>query len=240
MFICNHLNMKVGILCLFVTIFHIHSHLIKATNPHVKHSSIKTYAQTESDSPENVSPFNLDSLADNWDELNQLARNIHECSKYIRPSNYLIITTPQHYHFVKKYAEWKKMLGHGVKIITNKQWTQSLIRSTISSNYQTDSTLFYVLFAGSISEIPAYDKNSSIKNFSDFPYAVLDNIEERPGYERSVFTGRLLVDEPSQMPTILNKLKAFILWGLTPPIFISEQLTLRFLTALVTLKIRPI
>lgn len=175
--------------------------------------------QTESDSPENVSPFNLDSLADNWDELNQLARNIHECSKYIRPSNYLIITTPQHYPFVKKYAEWKKMLGHGVKIITNKQWTQSLIRSTISSNYQADSTLFYVLFAGSISEIPAYDKNSSIKNFSDFPYAVLDNSEEKTGYERSIFTGRLLVDEPSQMPTILNKLKAFYTFGSKTPNF---------------------
>ena len=171
----------------------------------------KDLTQTESDSPENVSPFNLDSLADNWDELNQLARDVHECRKYIRPSNYLIITTPKYYNSIKNYGEWKKKLGHNVRIVTKTAWSQDLIKSTIAANYIADSALHYILLAGSINEIPATDRilygDSIDKDYSDFPYAVLYNDKTRPGYERSVFTGRLLVDYPEQMPIVLNKLR---------------------------------
>ena len=177
--------------------------------------------QTKSDSPKNVSPFSLDSLtiiSDESDELNEMARNVHECMKHIRPSNYLIITTPQHYDYIHQYAEFKKKLGHGVRIVTSQNWTQSNILNTIRSQYQADSALHYVLFAGSISEIPAMDdltpsNNEDTTNYSDFPYSVLCN----DGYERSVFTGRLLVEKREQMPNITHKLMSAYTYGYRQP-----------------------
>ena len=151
--------------------------------------------------------------------------NITNSLKHLRPSNYLIITTPSNYHAIKQYSEWKKMLGHKVQIVATENWSRQLIKSTIASCYQNDTALHYVLFAGSINDIPAaLDDLSDRKyadgpNYTDFPYAVLDSEYNGTNCDRSVYTGRLLVDSPQQMPIILNKLRNIYKLGANNPSF---------------------
>lgn len=176
------------------------------------------------------------SVTDPWWDLSTLdiqydstriLRPILECRNYIRPSNYLIITTPQNYDAIREYARWKKMLGHKCYVANSATWSVEKIKSTISHCYQTDSALHYVLFAGSVIDIPAAlheirtnaDGSTERYDYSDFPYAAFFNIGETIEYERSIYTGRLLVDDPRQMPIITNKLRSIYKLGIDDPSF---------------------
>lgn len=144
---------------------------------------------------------------------------VYECESHRRPSNYLIFTTNRYYHTINEYAEWKRMLGHRVKIYSTDKWTPDLISYAILSNYNQGIDLHYVLFAGSIDEIPA--ANSTLQNptgTSDFPYGAMEiDGMPNPGWEREIFTGRLLCDTPQEMANIVTKLKKFYKIGADNP-----------------------
>lgn len=161
--------------------------------------------------------WNNPITADNTDRM-----NIANCCKYRRPSNYLILTTPTLYSTVKEYAEWKKMLGHNVTILATEKWSRDLIKSTIKSCYQIDNALHYILFAGSITEIPAaLDDFKSFNpmgpNYTDFPYTVLDSVYTHDNCNRSFYSGRLLADNVGQMSNITNKLRNIYKLGAYSP-----------------------
>lgn len=146
---------------------------------------------------------------------------LFECREYERPSKYLILTTPRFYDIVNDYAKWKKSYGHATQVISTESWTPNLIKNTISTIYQDSVCLDYVLFAGSINEVPSisFRKNVPDRGDSDFPYAVMDSaytfetIETELPFERNVFTGRMLADTPEQMENIVYKLRHFYVNG---------------------------
>lgn len=145
-----------------------------------------------------------------------------ECREYERPSKYLILTTPRFYNIVNEYAKWKKSYGHATQVISTESWTPNLIKNTISTIYRDSVCLDYVLFAGSITELPSisFTKDAYDRGDSDFPYAVMDSaytfnfVDSVWPFERSVFTGRMLADTPEQMENIIYKLSHFYVNGI--------------------------
>lgn len=126
-------------------------------------------------------------------------------------NNYLVITTPKYERYFPPFVKWKNKLGHEVKIISREKWTTSEIVDTIKKVYNSGFSLKYVLFAGTIDEIPAENCGTY---HTDYYYACVDGPKDR---NQDVFTGRLLVDEPSEMPVILNKLMKYPTMGLDNP-----------------------
>lgn len=159
-----------------------------------------------------VPPIPVDTIPRHPFDSNLVAYKRFDNRRFLRPSNYLFVTTHDNYQAISQYARWKKMLGHNCRIVATETWSKELIKSTIDACYAADTALQYVIFAGPVTDIPAYfhefvKENGVTKrrDFSDFPYAVFNSDYESPDTERSLFTGRFLVDDPSQMWIITSK-----------------------------------
>lgn len=153
----------------------------------------------------------IDSLIDPWTFYST------ECEKYRRPSNYLMITTDYCYENVYNYAKWKKALGHEVHIATSNKWSTTQIKDTIDALASQDPYLDYVMFIGSAEEIPGYnlrDGHNFKMGMTDYPYACFNGSKER-----SLYTGRLLLNHYQQLPTILYKLRNFYSIGVDNTLF---------------------
>lgn len=161
-----------------------------------------------------IPPIPVDTIPSHPFDSTLIAHQRFDNRKFLRPSNYLFITTHENYQAISQYAQWKKMLGHNCRIVATETWSKELIKNSIDACYAADTALQYVIFAGPVTDIPAYLHDFVVKegvskrrDFSDFPYALFDSQYSSPDAERALFTGRFLVDEPSQMWTITSKQK---------------------------------
>lgn len=159
-----------------------------------------------------VPPIPVDTLPHHPFDSNLVAYKRFDNRRFLRPSNYLFVTTHENYQAISQYARWKKMLGHNCRIVARETWSKELIKNTIDACYAADTALQYVIFAGPVTDIPAYLHGVVTENnvrkrcdFSDFPYALFDSNYQSPDAERSLFTGRFLVDDSSQMWIITSK-----------------------------------
>lgn len=137
-------------------------------------------------------------------------------------NNYLVITTPKYERYFPSFVKWKNKLGHEVKILSKSQWDRDELIDTIHRVYSSGFNLTYVLFAGTINEIPATNCG---RYYSDLYYACMDGIEDR---NPDLFTGRLLVNNAEEMPVILNKLMRYHTMGLDIPGFHSRAAHIGF------------
>lgn len=69
--------------------------------------------------------------------------------------DYLIISTPKYVTSLHNFVQWKRECGHKVQLSYRYDWTPDLIKSEINNAYANNPFLKYVVFAGSIEEIPS-------------------------------------------------------------------------------------
>lgn len=124
-------------------------------------------------------------------------------------ANYLVITTPNNKeNFQYYFCRWKKRMGHDVRIMTRNVWTVQQIKDSIAAAYADDNNLRYVILGGAYKYIPApYSKtydNDSVRCRTDYEYGCIGN-----DTERTLYTGRILLNHDQELPGILNKISGF-------------------------------
>ena len=161
-----------------------------------------------------VPPIPVDTIPYHPFDSNLVAYKRFDNRRFLRPSNYLFVTTHDNYQAISQYARWKKMLGHNCRIVAKWSWSEELLKETIEACQAADTALQYVIFAGKVADIPAYLHDTITRagarkrrDYSDFPYAISGSDYNSLDAERSLFTGRFLIDDPSQMWRITYKQK---------------------------------
>jgi hypothetical protein len=79
---------------------------------------------------------------------------------------YLIVTVPRYEHYLKKFVQWKKMLGFNVEVAYNECWTPESIKEAVQKGFENNSKLLYVLFVGDNDQVPG----QLIEKTVSYPY----------------------------------------------------------------------
>ena len=122
--------------------------------------------------------------------------------------DYLIISTPKYVTALHNFVQWKRECGHKVQLLYRYDWTPELIKSEIRNAYEKNPFLKYIVFAGSIDEVPPmYDYNTD----TDYPYCCDGDpywytSKEEKDYLRQLYSGRFLVSDSKEMHAIVNKI----------------------------------
>lgn len=122
--------------------------------------------------------------------------------------DYLIISTPKYVTTLHNFVQWKRECGHKVQLLYRYNWTPELIKSEIRNAYAKNPFLKYVVFAGSIDEIPPMNDYSTD---TDYPYCCDGDpywytSKEEKDYLRQLYSGRFLVSDSKEMHAIVNKI----------------------------------
>ena len=124
---------------------------------------------SESDGQEDESIFS--GLTVN--ELPQTAESSAISLKLRKAPGYLILTTNKFLPAAKRFAEWKKLIGFNVEIVSKDKWEVDSVKSTVASQNSEIHNLRYLLIIGDYEDIPA--KTSSIGcNINDIPERITD------------------------------------------------------------------
>ena len=134
-----------------------------------------------------------------------------------QPDNrdYLIVY-PSNYHTAcTKIEEWKRKKGFRTHTLCSDSLSVSELKQHIMQLYNLPSVnLYYVLFIGNNSDIPAYaNSNYSYPyHLTDYYYGCMEE-EIQPGESKNVLPsvrrGRLLVSTPAEAETVVDKIIAY-------------------------------
>lgn len=124
-------------------------------------------------------------------------------------ADYLIVTTKKYEQYFPEFIKWKKSLGHNVRLLSQpNRWTTPELKDSISAIYARNKNLKYVLLAGNISDIASFP--ASEQSLTDLYYGCMDGEDD---FDKDLYTGRLFVNNPEEMPVILNKLMQYPFMG---------------------------
>lgn len=153
----------------------------------------------------------------------------YACEVHMKPSSYVIITTPPYESSIKSYANWKRRFGHEVYILSKDSWTPKEIKDSVSAVYHRTESLDYAIFAGPYKDIPAmisptyyYKPDESSPNGemrTDFYYACVNGDNDKTP---SIHTGRFIADNVEEMENIIRKEMLYYNTGANTPGFYNN------------------
>lgn len=149
-----------------------------------------------------------DALVNN-NSLNILNSNLLGLAKdriigQSHPKEYLIITTPRFETEVKRFAQWKGMMGLKTQIIARSNWTIEGVRQIIRTFANSHPDLYYLLIVGDFEDVPARTgkiAGNNLPHVSDYEYACIDG-DDFP----DVLMGRIPVSTPAEAKIVFDKI----------------------------------
>ena len=123
--------------------------------------------------------------------------------------HYLIITVPKYYDAVNKLADWKRMQGYDVDILSQTTWTVNSVKTAIF-NANQESELNYLLIVGDFEDVPGKNiirnisTSAGIKTYNfytDYYYGFIHQDDSIP----SIHRGRIPVSTSAEAMTVINK-----------------------------------
>ena len=149
-----------------------------------------------------------DALVNN-NSLNILNSNLLGLAKdriigQSHPKEYLIITTPRFETEVKRFAQWKGMMGLKTQIMARSNWTIEGVRQIIRTFANSHPDLYYLLIVGDFEDVPARTgkiAGNNLPHVSDYEYACIDG-DDFP----DVLMGRIPVSTPAEARIVFDKI----------------------------------
>lgn len=118
--------------------------------------------------------------------------------------SYLILSNQKYSAAVNKFANWKRKLGHNVKIVNSNSWTPTSIKNKIKAEYSTNKYLNYLILFGDEIDLPGeYYNVCGLGGYTDYYYACLDgDNDEIP----DLLMGRISVTNLKEADSVVDKI----------------------------------
>lgn len=119
---------------------------------------------------------------------------------------YIILTVSEFLPYVENFADWKRLMGYNVKVITQPSglWDVGTVESTLRSMYAESKGIDAVLIVGDYDLIPSPIITDPLKDFpSDYQYMCLDGYGDT---EADVLYGRIPASNHREVTAVLNKI----------------------------------
>ncbi len=123
-------------------------------------------------------------------------------------AGYLIVSVPEFESALHEFVKWKKRLGYSVTELYDDNWTPDKVKDAVRTQYESDSTLMYLLIVGDYSRVPACKHSylySSVQDgivLSDIDYGIIgDNAHFQP----DIYRGRWPATDKSELEKIIDK-----------------------------------
>ena len=113
---------------------------------------------------------------------------------------HLILTHEKYTAGLERLLQFKKTLGHEVRLETLNQPDTAVVKALIKKNYQSAEPPTDTLIVGSIDDIPSFRSSGF---WSDYPYSLLDN-----GDFPDISLGRFPVKDTNQLGRVIDKVIA--------------------------------
>ncbi|MCM1531242.1 MAG: C25 family cysteine peptidase [Ruminococcus flavefaciens] len=131
-------------------------------------------------------------------------------STRLNQQDYLIISVPEYESAVKRFAEWKKLMGFNVHILIRSNWTAATVKSEVQKVYNENAHLYFMLIIGDHEDVPtnflshssSSGADSPASHITDLPYACMDGESD---VLPDLYMGRLSVSSPSEADIVINK-----------------------------------
>lgn len=138
--------------------------------------------------------------------LNNTTQNgFHTRNQTPFTKDYLIFTTTSLQEPVKRFAEWKRIMGFRTSVLIKDNWLKDSVKNVIQTFYDSPTNnLYYVLFVGDYDDIPPYFGSDSYP--SDVQYGCLEN---QTNYISDVYLGRIPVSNNDEASVILSKIEKY-------------------------------
>lgn len=126
---------------------------------------------------------------------------------------YLIVTVPRYESYLKKFVQWKKLLGFNVDVKISEDWNSESIKSAVQSSYDSNKTLLYVLFVGDNTQVPGQlisastgegteTETSLASHYTDRYYCCIDGDEDTMP---DLYYGRWAVSNEEELERVIDK-----------------------------------
>ena len=89
--------------------------------------------------------------------------------------DYLIVSTPKFEEAVKRFADWKRLMGFNVHVELRDDWTSDMVKEAVKDAYNTYPALYYLLIVGGYFDVPACTSTLLVYHITDFPYSCVDD-----------------------------------------------------------------
>lgn len=130
---------------------------------------------------------------------------------------YLILTTNKFLPAAKKLAEWRKLTGFNVEIVSEDDWSVSAVMFTVIDKNKEIDNLRYLLIIGDYEDVPAKtssvgceDGNNVHKRITDYYYGFTDIGPHNAIYEMNrmpdLYRGRLSVKSLDEADKMIDKI----------------------------------
>jgi hypothetical protein len=121
------------------------------------------------------------------------------------PIGYLVVTVSRYEHYLKKFVQWKKMLGFSVEVAYNECWTPESIKEAIQKGFENNSKLLYVLFVGDNDQVPGQEmpaQGSLASHLTDRYYCCMDGDDDTLP---DLYYGRWAVSNEEELQCVIDK-----------------------------------
>lgn len=117
---------------------------------------------------------------------------------------YLILTTPKFRKAVDRFAEWKRLLGFTVRVISLEKWKNpATIRQFVKYAYNKNPDTAYLLIVGDHENVPGELHDQFFPHVTDLYYGCLDGPEDKLP---DLYRGRLSVSTLEEANTVIDKI----------------------------------
>ncbi len=123
--------------------------------------------------------------------------------------DYLILTCDKYLPAVERFAQWKRMLGFNVHVISRGDWTYETIKASVTEQYESLPALYYLLIVGDHEDGPEMQSELKIPHVTDLYYGCMDD-DLLP----EIYRGRLSVSSLEEANTVIDKI---IGYEMSPP-----------------------
>lgn len=161
----------------------------------------------------------LQNITLNYDLLYSSQKSVSTNNQYNQ--DYLILSTSKYETAVNALAEWKKLCGFNVHIRIQDNWTETNVKKTIKSLYDSNPNLYYLLIIGDYEDVPACMSSLITSHVTDFFYGCMDGESD---YTPDIYRGRLSVSTVNEAKTVVNKIIKYEKTPLPAPSFYEHGL----------------
>ncbi len=153
-------------------------------------------------------------------------------------AGYLIISTPALQYELERFAQWKRLLGFTVEIVTKENWTPEDIKATVQDRYNRNNSLTYLLLVGDNDHVPGLSvpcgdvinvhstqRTASVANMTassepaiitDFYYGCMGGDDDTTP---DIYRGRWATSDYFKVQDIVDKIIWYESMPVTDPIF---------------------
>ncbi len=134
----------------------------------------------------------------------------------------LILSTSRYKQAANNLANWKRLLGFRVDVITRNDWTTSTIKQIVQNSYQADKSLLFLILLGDHEDLPGITKNNFGSTYvTDYYYGCMDDEND---VLADIYRGRLSVSSAEEAITVVEKIIQYEKNPPTSPSFYNNGL----------------